>query len=79
MASFPGPLAVDMLIFMFGLVLYFPNTVAKDAFGRWTITKFERITGNMDENFLITDSWVKVKNRIVRPLSPGAVAFPQRD
>jgi len=34
------------------------------------MTKFERMTDNMDESFLITDSWAKVKKRIARTVEP---------
>jgi hypothetical protein len=36
------------------------------------IAKFERMVGNMDESFLTTESWAKVRRRIAgRPLGPG--------
>jgi len=30
------------------------------------MNKFERMVGNMEESFLITESWKKVQNRIGR-------------
>jgi hypothetical protein len=34
------------------------------------MAKFERMMDNMDESFLITESWAKVKRRIVRAAEP---------
>jgi len=34
------------------------------------MAKFERMIDNMDESFLITESWAKVKRRIVRAAEP---------